>query len=97
VTFGNGLVVEEPIIGSDDARRRLAWTAVGAGLPLRHYSASVQVFDHERGSRIVWVADLLPDDAASQVEQMMDAGMGVMQQTLDALPGTAAGTHRHGG
>jgi carbon monoxide dehydrogenase subunit G len=85
VTFGNGLVVDEPIIDSDDQKRRLAWTARGEGLPLRHYNASVQVFPHEHGSRVVWTADLLPDEAAPTVGGMMDQGMAVMTRTLDGL------------
>jgi len=85
VTFGNGMVVEEPIIGSDDRARRLAWTSNGDALPLRHYNASVQVFPHERGSRVVWTADLLPDEAAPTVGAMMDQGMAVMASTLDRL------------
>jgi hypothetical protein len=89
VTFGNGLVVEEPIIGLDDERRRLAWTATGEGLPFRHYNAAVQVFDHADGSRVVWTADLLPDDAAAFLAPMMEQGLAVMQRTLDAL---ASGT-----
>ncbi|HKO22060.1 MAG TPA: SRPBCC family protein [Candidatus Eisenbacteria bacterium] len=85
VTFQNGLVVEEPIIGSDDGKRRLAWTAKGDALPLRHYNASVQVFPHERGSRVVWTVDLLPDEAATTVESMMGQGMDAMARTLDQL------------
>ena len=85
VTFGNGLVVEEPIIDYDDKNRRLAWTATGEGLPLSHYNAAVQVFSQEHGSRIVWTADLLPHDAAEMVASMMDQGMAVMARTLDRL------------
>jgi len=77
VTFGSGLVVNEPIIDSDDERRRLAWTATGGGLALQHYNASVQVFPHEHGSRVVWTADditgahyagLYPDPPAPPVD-----------------------------
>ena len=85
VTFGNGLVVNEPIIDSDDEKRRLAWTATGEGLALQHYNASVQVFPHEHGSRVVWTADLLPHEAAPTVGSMMDQGMAVMARTLDGL------------
>jgi polyketide cyclase/dehydrase/lipid transport protein len=83
VTFGNGMVVDEPIIDSNDDTRRLAWTAIGKELPLRHYNASVQVFDRLGGSVVVWTADLLPDEAAATVEAMMDQGMQVMAHTLD--------------
>ena len=85
VTFGNGLVVEEPILGLDESLRRLAWTATGEGLPFRHYNAAVQVFDHGDGSRVVWTVDLLSDDAAAFVAPLMDQGLAVMRQTLDAL------------
>ena len=85
VTFGNGLIVNEPIIDSDDEKRRLAWTANGEGLNLQHYNASVQVFPHEHGSRVVWTADLLPHEAAPMVGSMMDQGMAVMARTLDGL------------
>jgi carbon monoxide dehydrogenase subunit G len=85
VTFGNGMVVEEPILGSDDERRRLAWTSIGDALPFRHYSASVQVFEDGGGSRVAWTADLLPDEAAEFVRPMMEQGMAVMKQTLDKL------------
>jgi hypothetical protein len=73
VTFGNGMVVDEPIIDSDDDKRRLAWTATGEALP------------HERGSRVVWTADLLPNDAAPNVSAMMDQGMAAMERALDRL------------
>src|SRR4029450_8868780 len=60
--FRNGPGANEPIIDSDDEKRRLAWTATGDGLALQHYNASVQVFPHEHGSRVVWTAGLLPDE-----------------------------------
>jgi carbon monoxide dehydrogenase subunit G len=94
VTFGNGMVVDEPIIDSDDQRRRLAWTATGDALPLRHYNAAVQVFPHEQGSRIVWTADLLPDEAAPTVGGMMDQGMAAMERTLDRLATAARNPSR---
>ncbi len=84
VTFGNGMEVREPIVDVDDQRRRLAWSAEGAGMT--HYNASVQVFDGaSRGSRVVWIADLLPHDMKNQIEAMIDQGMAVMKQTLDRL------------
>jgi Polyketide cyclase / dehydrase and lipid transport len=84
VTFGNGMVVREPIIDISDEWRRVAWSAIGG--QLTHYNASAQVIaaaDH--GARIVWIADLLPNDAAPWVERMMEEGMAVMKSTLDKL------------
>ena len=93
VTFGNGMEVREPIVDLDDAARRFVWSAVGAGLT--HYNASVQVFaGASDGSRIVWIADLLPNDMKDQIELMMEQGMAVMKTTLDALA-TQSGTSDH--
>jgi hypothetical protein len=84
VTFGNGMVVKEPIVDLDDDARRLVWAAIGG--PLAHYNASVQVFpDGESGSRIVWIADLLPNEAAAVIEAMIEQGSAVMKATLDGL------------
>jgi hypothetical protein len=87
VTFGNGLVVDEPIIDSNDELRRLAWTAVSDAMPLTHYNSSVQVFERDGGSRILWTSDVLPDEAAATIEPMMEQGAQVMARTLDGLHG----------
>lgn len=84
VTFANGLVVREPIVDLDDGARRLAWGAEGGSLS--HYNASVQVHPEEDGSsRIVWIADLLPDEAAPAIAAMIEQGADVMRRTLDRL------------
>ena len=82
VTFGNGMEVREPIVDIDDEARRLVWSAEGAGLA--HYNASIQVFERPgNGSRVVWIADLLPHDMKGQIEAMIEQGMAVMKKTLD--------------
>jgi carbon monoxide dehydrogenase subunit G len=81
VTFGNGMVVREPIVTLDEQARRLVWGAQGG--PLTHYNSSVQVFPEGTGSRVVWVADFLPDEAAASVGPMIEQGMAVMKKTLD--------------
>ncbi|MBT2322601.1 SRPBCC family protein [Variovorax paradoxus] len=83
VTFGNGLVVREAIVDLDDAARRLAWSATSG--QLSHYNASVQVFaEGDQRSRIVWIADLLPHEAAGAIGAMIDEGLRVMKKTLEA-------------
>jgi hypothetical protein len=83
VTFGNGMVVRELIVDLDDAARRLAWSARGG--PLSHHNASAQVFEGETGgSRLVWIADLLPNEAAPEIRAMIDQAAAVMQKTLAA-------------
>jgi hypothetical protein len=92
VTFANGQTVDEPIIALNEDTRRLVWTAVGGSLGLTHYNGAVQVFPREAGgSRIVWTADLLPNDAAAAVSGMMEQGAAAMARALDRLPASAAG------
>lgn len=84
VTFGNGLVVREPIVDIDDRAQRLVWSAIGG--PLTHYNASVQVSANTDGqTKVVWIADLLPNEAAGAIGGMMEQGMAVMKHTLDRL------------
>ena len=72
VTFGNGMVVREPIVTIDDASRRLVWTAEGGRTT--HYNASVQVFSRsDETTAVVWIADLLPDEMASSIAAAMEA------------------------
>jgi hypothetical protein len=85
VTFKNGMVVRELIVTIDDSARRLVWSAVTPSLT--HYNASNQVFEADgQGSRVVWIADFLPDDAQTWVAGMIAEGMAAMKATLDAQP-----------
>jgi hypothetical protein len=78
VTFGNGMVIREPIVDIDEEKRRLVWSAIG--------NASAQVFADATGqTRVVWIADLLPNEAAGAIASMMEQGMAVMKTTLDGL------------
>ena len=81
VTFANGMVVRELIVDVDDAARRLAYAAVGGRST--HHNASFQVFaDGEHGSRLVWIADVLPHEVAKPIGEMMEQGLRVVTQTL---------------
>ena len=92
VTFGNGMVVRELIVDLDDSARRLAWSARGGRLT--HHNASVQVFaEGEERSRIVWIADLLPDELAGDIRAMIEQAAAVMKPTLEAARGKAATCH----
>jgi len=85
VTFGNGLVARELIVDVDDAARRVVWAVVGGRLS--HHNASLQVFpDGDGRCRVVWIADLLPDDMAQPIAAMIDQGMGTMKRTLERSP-----------
>jgi Polyketide cyclase / dehydrase and lipid transport len=84
VTFGNGIVAREPILEINDATKRVAWAAVGGRLT--HYNSSAQVFAEPDGSsKVVWLADVLPHEAATAIDRMMTEGAKVMKDTLDRL------------
>lgn len=84
VTFGNGMVLREPIVAIDDNARRLVWSVEGG--PFTHYNASLQVFAEKAGStRVVWTADFLPDEVASTQNAAMESAMRIMKATLDQI------------
>ena len=84
VTFGNGLVARELIVDIGEDARRLVWSVVGGRLT--HHNASLQVFaDGESRSRVVWIADLLPNDLAGAIAGMIEQGMGAMKRTLEQV------------
>jgi len=78
VTFADGTAVRELILGIDEERKRVAWSAVGT--EMTHHNGSFQVFDDGRGAtRGVWIADLLPDEMAPVVAAMMEQGLAAMK------------------
>jgi Polyketide cyclase / dehydrase and lipid transport len=85
VTFANGAVAKEALVGIDEQARRLAYAVVESGLALTHHNASASVVAEEGGrSRFVWVTDVLPDEAAPVVAGMMEQGLEVMRRALAA-------------
>ncbi len=83
VTFASGLVARELIVDVDDAARKLVWAVVGSPR-LTHHNASMQVFaDGERRSRVVWIADLLPNEIAGYIAGLIEQGLGTMKKTLE--------------
>jgi uncharacterized protein YndB with AHSA1/START domain len=82
VTFFNGAVMRELLVDRDEQTRRLVWAI--ADEPFRHYNAAAQVFDHDGGTRFVWVADLLPDALGPQTEELMEHGIATIKRTLEA-------------
>jgi len=81
-TFGNGQMAHELIVDIDDEARRLAWAVVGTRLT--HHNASMQIFPEGEGrSRVVWIADLLPNELAGYIRTMIEQSLGVMKQTME--------------
>ena len=88
ITFVNGMVMREIIVTVDDETCRHAWSARGE--PFTHHNASIQVFTEGAAMcRVVWIADLLPNEVADTVEKMMLQGLGVMKRTLEGSPADA--------
>ena len=81
VTFANGMQARELLIDLDDKSRRLVWSVVG-GRPT-HHNASMQIFpDGEGRTRVVWIADLLPNELAGPIGGMIEQGLGAMAKAL---------------
>jgi len=85
VTFAIGMVARELIIDVDDKTCRHSWSARGE--PLTHHNASIQVFSRgDDKCRIVWIADLMPNEAAETVGEMIQRGLDTMKRTLESNP-----------
>jgi len=88
ITFFNGAVARERLVGLDDDARRVSYTVIDSGFPLAHHNASAQIVDEGGATRFVWTTDVLPDDVAPAIAELMDAGIAAIKQTLEAV-GTA--------
>jgi hypothetical protein len=82
VTFANGMVLRERIVAVDDEARRLVWAAVSP--QIEHHNGALQVFaEGADRARVLWIADLLPNERAPIVDGMMEQGMAAMRRTLE--------------
>jgi hypothetical protein len=76
------MTMREIIVSVDDQARRHAWSARGE--PLTHHNASIQVFaDGDEKCRVVWIADLMPNEVADTVGEMISQGLAAMKRTLE--------------
>jgi hypothetical protein len=87
VTFGNGMTVRERIVDVDDTQRRVVWSVIDE--PFKHHNASVQAFDGANAgqTRLVWIADLLPDELEPKVAGLIEQGLAAMKRTLERNDG----------
>jgi carbon monoxide dehydrogenase subunit G len=83
VTFANGFVAREVIVDLDDTARRLAYSVRSERIA--HHNASFQVVADGAGSRLIWIADVLPHEAAATVGPMMGEGIQAAKKALDNL------------
>ena len=83
LTFANGMTIREVIVDVDDLNYRHSWSA--RGTPFTHHNASLQVFaEDDNTCRLVWIADLLPNEIAGAVAGMIEQGLSTMKATLEA-------------
>jgi hypothetical protein len=88
ITFFNGSVAHEQLVGIDDDVRRLAYTVVEGPLGATHHNAAAQVIGEPDGaSRFLWITDVLPDELGAPMSGLMDRGLGVIKETLEAAAG----------
>ena len=86
VTFFSGAVAREYLLGVDDERMRLAYSVVESPMGSSHNNSSVQVIAVGDGQcRFVWTIDVLPDELAERIGQMMDSGLAAIREKLKAV------------
>ncbi len=84
LTFFNGMVVRELLVGVDDEHRRITY-AITEGFT--HYQGTAQVVADDAGCTLVWHVDLLPDERAADVAALMAHGATAMRRTLSGSSG----------
>ena len=72
--------------GARRSRRRgppLVWSIVGG--PYAHHNGSAQVLAEGDGrTRFVWITDLLPNELAGRTSELMERGIRVLKETMEA-------------
>ncbi len=85
VTFFNGAVARERLVGLRDDHMRLAYAVVESALGSLQHSVSAQIITiDECHCRFVCITDVLPERVGPTVELMMDEGLKAISSTLEA-------------
>jgi hypothetical protein len=85
VTFFSGAIAREYLVGVDDERMRLAYAVTESPLRASRQNASAQVIpEGPARCRFVWITDVLPDELAGHIGELMDGGMRTMKRALEA-------------
>jgi hypothetical protein len=81
VTFANGVVARELLVDIDDGAMRLVYASVGGRAT--HHNASMQVVAEPDGrTRLVWITDVLPNELADAVRDLVEQGSLAMARIL---------------
>jgi len=77
------MTMREIIVDVDNQTCRHSWSARGE--PFTHHNASLQVFaENESTCRLVWIADLMPNEIVGAIAEMIEKGLSTMKATLEA-------------
>lgn len=71
LTLGDGALCTERIVSHDDRTMRYRYTIVDAPLPLKDYTATVEVVATENGAEARWSADFEPLGPVDEVEALV--------------------------
>jgi uncharacterized protein YndB with AHSA1/START domain len=84
ITFFNGAVASERLLGVDPEARRLAYTVIDGPLGASYHHASAEVVPEPDGrSRFVWISDVLPHELGAPMGALMERGIAVIRDTLE--------------
>lgn len=82
-TFANGMVVKERIVSVEPQRMRIAYGVIESQFV--HHSASMQVVARGDGEcDFVWIADVLPHEAAASITPLMEAGARALRGVMES-------------
>jgi hypothetical protein len=84
LSFINGGVARERLVGLDPNARRLAYTVIESSLDVMHHNAAAQIVADGDVARFVWVTDVLPDRLAPIIAELMERGLEAIKATLEA-------------
>ncbi|MGB9112708.1 MAG: SRPBCC family protein [Acidimicrobiales bacterium] len=85
LTFFTGAVARERLVGLDDGAMRLAYTVYESPIPSDHHNASAQIVPvSDSQCSFVWITDVLPDDQAARIGELMSAGLRAIKETLES-------------
>jgi hypothetical protein len=85
ITFFNGAVAREMLVGIDETARRLVYSVIESPLQTTHDNSSAQVLAGTDGcSRFVWIKDVLPDEVVPRLDELMEQGIACIKQTVES-------------
>ena len=86
VTFADGTIARERLIGVDEQDRRIVFSIIGDTIRPEHDNAVMQVVPGgDSTCTLVWMHDVLPDDLAPTLHAAMVHATPAIQTALGAL------------